>query len=469
MGVIVALLGASAYVWAIVSAPIVVAAILTIIVRPELGLILVFLLSYNPIVSSLRLNLVIASYIPVFAILGATALGVLASRKAVLSQLVYAAGGKTYLPMGLFVFCLFFSAVYGWASGNYTSYVVSDLVQMIEMPLVYWLTLRVLARTDKTYYIAVVLLAVFTLTATWNLTLYFKPGDLTYAESGVSAVAIARIGEETATRLLSDIPTLFLPIIISLLLVARAQLPVKLRVMLSLAGVVATAHIVLSLTRSAWGGQIIGVLCLIGLAAYIGHFRRAVKYLTLLLLPLLLLLILAIMWDTANIPALNLVSDRLRFTIDQIIYGNAGLDVRLYEYQVANFTLLNSPVVGWGLGWQYSGYFGSGGLGLKHWMHNVYIAIWSRMGLLGLASFGVYIGSVLLVLVRRVRWLSDISSQAIILGVIASFVGFAAQSFLWGTLFSHPNSALIGLGIGLAVHLANTRSSLPISQAGASQ
>lgn len=457
MGAIVPFVSSVFPVWYVLVIPAVLGLFFLTLQAPEVGLIAILVLVYNPAVANLRLSVLVWNYVATFALIGMVFF-VVVTRKVVGK----ARGQKpwwenTYLVTAAFVSYLCVSAMHGWLRGNSMNYVISDFAQMLELPLMYWLTVQVLRLTRKEKSVLIFALLTFVITSTWELILYLAhDATLATGVTDASLVLPISIGEELLVRNLGDIPALFLPVLIALLVLARRRLSFKARLVIATGLFTSFLNVILTFGRSVWMGQLIALMFLMWAFVRLRRFTTTAKLLSLLLVMVLLAIVLYSIPASRDIWSLpRLVTGRALYTVQQFTKGSSGFDMRLSEYRIVLDIFATSPIIGMGLGLQYIGHLASGEMGLKHWLHNTYLALLSRTGLIGILLMVCFFGTLVVGIIRRIKFVSDVRHQAIAIGVVASLLAFVVQSVSWGTLFSHPIPVYLGFGLGLAVYLCN--------------
>jgi putative inorganic carbon (HCO3(-)) transporter len=234
---------------------------------------------------------------------------------------------------------------------------------------------------------------------------------------------------------------LLLPFTFSLLLARTINWTTRTFLLLLLGmGLVA---LILTFTRGAWVGTLAGMMAVIGLWLRNRWYRVT---------NLLLVLILAAVAGSVILPLSGLVLTRWSGTEDDSLIVRKNLDTAALEmirqYPVFGVGWDNfaerAPDFGVGLSWQREGAI--------HKAHNLYLAIASEAGLLGLL---IFMG--LLVAVFRIGWstlhANDPWSETLTIGILGSFVAVLVHGLVaWG-LVTYSVFPLFWLLMGLLVAL----------------
>ena len=174
----------------------------------------------------------------------------------------------------------------------------------------------------------------------------------------------------------------------------------KLRAVCLVAMIPMLAHLLLSFTRGYWFGAVAGLAAATFLAwRSLGRFERAVRARRLLLLPALAAIVLA----TAGLSTLYFGSDRVLSAAGSRFGSSFSTEttgetlsnvIRLLEYERAVQGALESPVVGQGLGYSFVTRDPITRDARSQWyVHNYYLLIWLKLGIVGLAAFAWLIAS----------------------------------------------------------------------------
>jgi len=126
--------------------------------------------------------------------------------------------------------------------------------------------------------------------------------------------------------------------------------------------------------------------------------------------------------------------------------GDAG---RFVMWQGTWRIIKENPFLGKGLG-TFMEYFPRyiHGLGIQY-AHNCYLQMWAEIGIFGLLSFVLFVGSILLRGIRVFRAKRDF----FLLGVLCGIFGFLVHSFFDTQLYSLQLSVLFWFMLGLAVSM----------------
>ncbi len=136
--------------------------------------------------------------------------------------------------------------------------------------------------------------------------------------------------------------------------------------------------------------------------------------------------------------------------------GTDSLRWRAFETEKALTAIAEQPFLGVGLGNAYRdatllrGEARSGGTRLTRYVHNSYLYVTVKMGLLGLLALLWFSGAFVVSGWRAFAALAAGTGKALMLAVLASFVGLLVWSFTHAQLLSAEGTAVVGLLAGLA-------------------
>lgn len=438
--------------WALlvaVGVPLVMALFVVLFYAPEWGLVLLFVTLYNPLVVFQRLNLLEWSYAATFGLVGLTALA-LKLHHPTLPRLPW---GATHLALVPMVLAVVLSALHGVVAGNAPHHLLSDFVQILELPLVFWLAAEVFRSVGHHRRVLAVVLGVLLVNVTWELLIYATQRSLLPGFGGAGELRLATLGNDTVLAGFSPLPAIALPVLAAVLIFGRAGTSRRLRAVL-LAGVgLCFLSVVISFSRSLWAAEAFAFVCLLALGVRVVARRRLVSYLlraaTIVGVSLLLLAVVPVHGQ----PLGRLILERLAYTTTQLeTNDNPGIESRRWEYRVALDGLEKRPLIGTGLGSKYVGHL-RGDFEPKHFFHNTYLGILFRMGVIGLAAVAATLGFLVLRIVRRLSPRLEPLSRGLIIGAVAAVLGIALLSVADGALFVHPMAAYTGFLLALGHHL----------------
>jgi O-antigen ligase/polysaccharide polymerase Wzy-like membrane protein len=169
----------------------------------------------------------------------------------------------------------------------------------------------------------------------------------------------------------------------------------KIRVFCLLAMIPMLAHLLFSFTRGYWLGFIVGLLLATVLSWHnLGRFEPLVRSRRLLLVPALI----GIFAVTAGLSAIYFGKGDLLSSIGRRFSASFSTDLggetvsnilRLVEWERAVNAALESPVIGKGFGFAIMNRDPFLGTTREQWfVHNYYLLIWLKLGIVGLAAFG---------------------------------------------------------------------------------
>lgn len=441
----------------VLALPVLLLCLLMILAEPSWGLVALLLFFYNPATIYTLLNVSEWSYFLTFGICGGMAFSLaIGSMKSVVSQPYPTWWRRIYLALFVYVMSAALSALYGLLIGNELRYVVSDFLQLFEFAVLYWLTTQILWRSGRVWRIVTWAFVFFLLTLLWELAVYY--GVAPPLSWGTTASFEASVGGELVGRGISNAPFLFFPVILAVVLIAGARISSKVRLLLYLSLFLAGLSVLLSFTRSFWMGLLVASFFLLFAGRKLNKAKVLLRFAVVLLVAIVILSLVPLQGKSLS----NWLVSRMAYTLPQIAdESNLGRASRLLEYDTAWNVMQTSPILGAGLGSKYVGYIaGVGQLALKHYMHNFYLAVIFRMGVIGLATVGWCLTMIFLAILRRIRDIRDVKERSLVVGLLASFLALAVQAVTFRSLLSHPLSAYVGFGLGLATYLSTDRSAI---------
>jgi O-antigen ligase len=410
---------------------------------------------YNPLVVFRRLATAPWSYVLTALIL--TLIGVLLMARSEWRRLSrWRAFG---LPMAGFGVVLLVAAVVGIVSRNAPLKIATDLFQAGEMVVAYYLAAAALRRYRDRRWALELLLLIVTFTLAWEVAVYGLHGTDWFATlAGTEQLPRANLGGTSVPALVSPIPALLLPLLLGVCLIGGDALPKRTLAIVSPAAVLAIVAVALSFKRSVWAAEVAAILCLAFFAVWSrpksGLLHRGAITATILLSAAVII----VLFPVDGVPASRAVQNRLALTKKQLDVAVerpsavAGVRTRVSEYQEIWDALRRSPVVGRGLGAEYQG-FQRQQVADKHFVHNTYLAVAFRGGIVGLTAFLVALVATVATVLRRLLALHAVAepvSVAIAGGALAAVLSLAIQSLTTGILLTHPVALICGALLGLA-------------------
>jgi O-antigen ligase len=422
---------------------------------PAAGIVVLCASVYNPLVVFQRLATAPSSYLLTALILMLTGALLLARPEWRKLQRWRVFG----LSMAGFGIVLLLAAVAGVAAGNAPLRVATDLFQAGELVVGYYLACAALRRYRDRRWALELLLPIVTLTLAWEIAVYGLHGTEWFATlAGVEQLPRANLGGTSVPSMVSPIPALLLPLLLGVCLIAGDALPKRTVSVAGLAAVLSIVAVALSFKRSVWAAEVAAILCLAFFAVWSrpkgGLLYRAAITAAILLSAGVIVALFPVDGGSAS----GAVQDRLALTKEQLDAAAtrpsavAGVRTRVSEYQEIRDELLRAPLLGRGLGAEYRG-FRRQQTADKHFVHNTYLAVALRGGIVALTAFLVALVATATTVLRRLLALHAVGepvSVAIAGGALAAFVALAIQSLTTGILLTHPAAVVGGALLGLA-------------------
>lgn len=321
------------------------------------------------------------------------------------------------------------SAGIGILRQNQMQYVLGDLLQFLELPLFFFLTLIVFRTKEQIYRLLICFVGLAFLSALISF--------LGYLWGNPISVAIAAGG--VRDRVISNV-VVFTPfllvLIITQLLSFKSSTPRKRLLFLILLSMILLFLAVLffSFTRGYWLGFFVALVFILIMAR--SSFRhRILKIISIFSLLSLGFLLVGQFFFQGNILDLfSIVFNRLLAFRDPTNY----VYHRYYEILAALRTITKSPLWGTGLGGEYlsPSVTGEGEWIWTHYTHNSYIQIMLRSGLLGMVSFLAIWSGFFYYAFRVYNRINDPKLKSMVLGFLATFISATVTS-LTSSLFLH--------------------------------
>lgn len=430
--------------------PVVVLVFLFVFSSPIWGLILLLVSFYNPVVAYSRLALEPWSYAVTFGLLAICSVVLLVKPRRPLPE------GWRATALGLFAVSamLLLSAFHGLLAGNSPFQVASDLLQGSELFLAFGVTALLLWSHGGAGRLVRVVYAVFMVSLVWELTVYAF-GGFGLVPERISALSQANLGGGGVLAGVSLPPAILFPVLFGAYFYGREVMkrPVLISIVLALG--LSTLSIILTFKRSVWVAEVFAVLGILGVGLFLRPLRFAMRILGQGVLIGVVVLIAVSFIEIDGTPLGEFVVRRVEFTVDQLHSSSGqGLETRRFEYVIVGNEVKDSLAFGRGLGREFYGYV-RGKPGTKHYLHNTYLALLHRSGLVGLA---LVLGTLALIsgqILRRLRRVRTPLEQGIALGCLASFGSLAVQAVTTGRLLTHPVAAYVGFLLGLGLYLTS--------------
>lgn len=151
--------------------------------------------------------------------------------------------------------------------------------------------------------------------------------------------------------------------------------------------------------------------------------------------------------ETSGARALSVLSPSETLATDSLTW-------RIYETQTAMQAITDHPFLGVGLGNAYRGvtFFQDVGMGdeeLTRFIHNAYLYITVKMGILGLLTFLWFYFAFLIHGWRQSQSVRDVQARTIIIALICAGVGLLQWSLTTPHLFATESTVIVGLMAGV--------------------
>jgi O-antigen ligase len=337
--------------------------------------------------------------------------------------------------------CAVVSALYGFWIGNESSYVLGDLFQVLEFVIVFILATQMTADERTLRQVLTWTLLTMLLTITWQFYLF--------AQGRVADEAFFFYG---GGPLVGSLPRTidFDSLMVFVVLLCLYPFVVRNRDRMGLLAILAyvVANLILSFARGIWIGALAAVVVSVWLLK--GAVRR--KLLRISLLLALGVACMAGIWRLSTggsaVSLMDLMRTRYEYTFVEVEEWRTGYSNeprRLGEIEAIIPQVLKSPVLGKGLGGTYHvvepNDFGIPVVTKEHFIHNLYLSVAFRMGLIGLAVlvwiFFLYFRDAR----KTVNLLPDGLAKALAAGFASSLAGMVAVSMTSPTLLNHPTAA----------------------------
>jgi O-antigen ligase len=351
-------------------------------------------------------------------------------------------------------------AIRGFLAGNPADYLVGDLFQVEEFAVIFILVCRLAVDEKSSRRLLGFTLAFTFLTMLWQLGAHVAGvdlnGTLSFWEGAGSGAELLRT---------INLDALFVLVVLVGLYVALTSFWHRLAVWLLF--IPTMANVLLSLTRGVWAASLIALF----VAAWLLTRNERTKLLRGVTVVALSLAMLVPAWrmvaGATDGGVFDAVKERLSFALVQVeegSQGSVGVETRRFvEVSTIGGQILSSPLLGRGLGALFS--IDSGALVSSdpeatidyHFIHNLYLLIAFRMGLIGLAIFCwilySYFRKALLVCAK----LPFGTSRALTCGLFAGVAGEVALSLTSPTMLNHPTCGLAACAMALTFRFGESQ------------
>jgi len=217
------------------------------------------------------------------------------------------------------------------------------------------------------------------------------------------------------------------------------------RIVLILSIAISSTAMFLSYTRGSWlaaaAGLVVLFLLLLRFAPRIGKDVGKLVVAVLAIAAVILLL------DLAGISPLQVIQNRSTLvSSDRIDISSLG---RLVEWQTALTAFSRHPILGVGLGYIYKFFVPGIGTVSRIYVHNSYIYVLSKMGLVGLFLFMTLLGTALVVFYRGLKRLQPGTEMGLLLAFGLMLVVLMVKSLTTWHLNTLENSIFVGVILGV--------------------
>ncbi len=348
------------------------------------------------------------------------------------------------------------AAARGILAGNPAEYILGDFFQVEEFAIIFILVSRLAVDEKSSRRLLGCALASTFSTVLWQLALY---------AAGVDLGGILSLWEGTGSgaALLRTINLDAIFVFGTLLSLYVALKSFRHRLLMWLLLIPTMANLVLSLTRGVWVASLVVVL----VCAWLFTSNERTKLLKGMALVALCLAISASAWrivgGATNAGVFDAVKERVSFALVQVEegwQGSVGVETRRFvEVTTIAGQILPSPFFGRGLGALFSidaaALLNRDAEGMidYHYIHNLYLLVTFRMGLIGLAIFCWILYSYFRKALTVYAKLPLGPSRALTGGLIAGLAGQVVLSLTSPTMLNHPTCALAACAMALTFRL----------------
>ena len=342
-------------------------------------------------------------------------------------------------------------ALYGHFGGNERVYVWGDFFQVIEFVGLFLLTFYLISDDRSLRRLLYVIVISTSLTVVWQFYLFLR-GEA--AAESFFYYGGAGVGDLLPRTINFGALSIF-PLLLAAVIYLHSS---RRRAFLWGALLLVTANLLLSFTRGIWIGAFVAVVA----AAWMMDSAARKR---LLRIGLLMGIVIILAGSTLRVGAggerwrlMELLEARYRYSFQEVESwqtGYRGGVRRLAEVTDVATELGEFPLFGKGMGATYplEGLtpFGIRITRQEHYIHNLYLAVALRMGLIGLGLF-LWI---LFVYVRHAYKLANSLPpgfhKAVVVGSAASVVGYMVVSMTSPTLLNHPTCAYAACAMALTL------------------
>jgi O-antigen ligase len=312
---------------------------------------------------------------------------------------------------------------------NQMRYVLGDLLQFLELPLFFFLTLIIFRTREQVKRLLVCFVGFAFIAALISFLGYLQINPISVA------IEAGGVRDRIGSNVVALVPFLLVLIITQLLAfkfsIRRGKL---LYLTLLFMTLLFLAVLFFSFTRGYWLGFLVALVFILIMAKSFFRYRTLKIVLVFSLLFFGCLFLGQFFFEGNVLDLFSIVFNRLLAFRDPTNY----VYHRYYEVLAAFKAIMKSPLWGIGLGGEYLSPTpaGEGGWVWTHHTHNNYIQIMLRTGFLGMGSFlAIGVGFFCYAL-RIYKRLNDPKLKALVLGFLATFISAAVTSFT-SPLFLH--------------------------------
>jgi len=374
------------------------------------------------------------SYGPVAVLVGlAFAVGALGMASGRIRRPRFALDGPVAAVAGVAIL----AAVYGLARGNSHFYVLGDLFQILEFCAFYFVVTTLINRADDIVYLLKVILVLTVACAAMDFIVAFR---------------VWNPATDFFPRIFPDgiraLPSLIIPVVLGALVFARRS-----RIWLGLSFGLLLVWTIASLTRGLWFSSVVAIVFLLIASSTAGDRIRLLRGLGVAVVVLAILAVPALLIAQQRAPhLLDYFKFRIAFTPQQLLNPLDRIEARRQlEFVYVADDLMRSPlttVFGEGLGAIYQGDTGYSyktlTFGDRHFIHDSYLAYWFRLGVPGLL---IYLLLAWRFLASGLHKATTVRRPALLIGVLAAYVGVLAYSITSDSLLRHPTGLFIALAM----------------------
>jgi O-antigen ligase len=344
------------------------------------------------------------------------------------------------LPMLIFSIMILIGVIYGFIQRNNAKYLLGDIFHYSEF-IIFFILTGTLIRSKK--HVNTMLICIFLASMTTFLL------ECIRVIAGMPAETTINIGGHLFPRYgLGFFFLLEMLVLGGIYFCARSS---STNFMTGLLIALIGFRSILSFTRSFWMGILAGF-------CFIIFYIRSIKGMKRLASSLIVFYILFLAYNNLvsfggkSIP--ELIFQRIQYTSTQLSHSeDPVMGRRLAEARSALGQIFHSPIFGKGLGGTYKEFTGSSSaeleFGERHYIHNTYLQILLRMGIIALIS---YLWLALTFLRSGISIFHSMEPglyKGLVLGFLASYIGLSVVSLSADQILRHPTGAFVGTSMAM--------------------